>query len=72
MPPRNNALTILFTLYMNISIKKTQNNHHASYQKKGKLVVLVSLHLGDLGYAYFYYQELKNPEKNPCFQLHMY
>lgn len=44
MPPRNNALKILFTPYMNSSIKKTQNNYHASYQKKGKLVVLVSFH----------------------------
>lgn len=25
MPPRNNALAILFALYMNTSIKKTQN-----------------------------------------------
>lgn len=39
MPPRNNAITILFTLYMNNSIKKTQNNHHASYHKEGKLLV---------------------------------
>lgn len=54
MPTKNNALTILFTLYMNTSIKKPQNNHHTSYQKKGKLVVSVSFHLGDLGYTYFY------------------
>lgn len=54
MLPRNNALKILFTLYMNTSIIKTQNNHHASYQKKGKGVVLVSFHLGDLSYTCFY------------------
>jgi len=53
---------------MNTSVTKPGTTTRSTQVKKGKLVVLVSFHLGDLGYTYFYQQELKtNLRKIPVF-----